>query len=125
MVKYKARITLIGPLVSEFMDHGILVLFGANAPEELKEFAVIHDGQELVEPIVAGDTVTIGQAAFRVLAVGDIVNKNLAALGHLVLKCNGQTKPEMPGDVCLEQKPFPYIEVGTKLIVAQQVNGSK
>jgi glucitol/sorbitol PTS system EIIA component len=119
MVKYKAKFTQIGPLVSEFLVHNILVLFGSSAPEELAEFAVIHDGQELVEPIVVGDTVSINEESFKVLAVGDVANINLKNLGHLILKCNGMTEPEMPGDVCLEDKPLPIIEVGTTLIVSR------
>jgi glucitol/sorbitol PTS system EIIA component len=122
MVKYKACVTQIGPLVAEFIAHGVLVFFGATAPEELTEFAIIHDGLELIEPIVAGDTVHIGDEAFQVLAVGEVANKNLSNLGHFVLKCNGQTEPEMPGDVCLEAKPLPVIKVGTMLIISHQNN---
>ena len=118
MIKYEACFTQIGPLVSEFLAHNILVLFGASAPDELAEFAVIHDGDKLIEPIAAGDIVSIDGEIFKVLAVGEVANTNLRNLGHLVLKCNGLTEPEMPGDVCLEEKPLPSIEVGTKLVVS-------
>lgn len=118
MIKYKAHFTQIGPMVSEFLEHNILVIFGASAPDELAEFAVIHDGEELVAPIQAGDTVLIGDEPFKVLAVGEVANINLANLGHLVLKCNGQDAPEMPGDVCLENKPLPPITVGTTLVIS-------
>jgi glucitol/sorbitol PTS system EIIA component len=117
MIKYESHFTQIGPLVSEFIDSNILVLFGETAPEELAEFAVIHDGKTLIEPIVSGDFVKIGEQVFQILAVGDVANTNLSNLGHLVLKFNGQTTVEMPGDVCLEAKPLPSIEVGTTLIV--------
>ena len=119
MIKYKAQFTQIGPLVSEFLAHNILVLFGASAPEELAEFAVIHDGVDLVEPIEAGDTVSINNEIFKILAVGEVANTNLKNLGHLVLQWNGRTEPEMPGDVCLEEKPLPLIEVGTTLLVSK------
>lgn len=118
MIKYKAQFTQIGPLVSEFLAHNILVLFGSTAPDELREFAVIHDGENLIEPIAVGDTVSFNDESFKVLAVGEVANTNLKNLGHLVLKCNGQTEPEMPGDVCLDDKPLPLIEVGTILIVS-------
>lgn len=120
MIKFTARFTWIGPMVSEFTSHGILVLFGEDAPAELKEFAVIHDGQPPVEPVAAGDNIQVGDREFRVLAVGEVANKNLAALGHLVLKCNGRETAEMPGDVCVEEKPLPPIEVGTTLVVSSQ-----
>lgn len=112
---YEARFIKIGPLASEFMDHNILVLFGESAPEELMEFAIIHDGDELSNTLSVDDIIEIGGEPFRVLAVGEVANKNLATLGHLILKCNGKTIPEMPGDVCLEEKSLPPIKIGTTL----------
>jgi len=53
-VKYKATVLEIGPLVTEFIDAGILVFFGETAPQELKEFSIIHDGKELKADIVPG-----------------------------------------------------------------------
>lgn len=118
MIKFKAKFTSIGPMVSEFINHNILVIFGESAPEELAEFAVLHDGKELLEPVAVGDTVSIDGEKFEVLAVGNIANVNLENLGHLVLKCNGKTIPDMPGDVCLESKPLPPINVDGTLEIS-------
>lgn len=112
MIKYEAKITAIGPLASEFLEHNMIVLFGQSAPEELAEFSVIHDGQTLHAPIEAGDTVCVGEECVQVLAVGDVANENLANLGHLVLKFNGHSEIEMPGDVCVEVRSLPPLEVG-------------
>lgn len=117
MIKYSAKFTQIGPLVSEFVDNGILVLFGDNAPEELAEFAVLHDGKKLSKPVAPGDHIVIGLNTFLVLAVGEVANLNLENLGHLVLKFNGQSSVEMPGDVCLESKALPPIDVGMVLTI--------
>lgn len=117
MKKYSATITHIGPFAGEFLAEQIIVLFGQDAPEELVEFSLIHDGTELLAPISAGDTVTIGDETFRILAVGEVANNNLANLGHLVLKFNGETEVEMPGDVCLSAVPLPPITVGTVLSI--------
>lgn len=115
MIKYEATITQIGPLTGEFIDAGILVLFGPGAPEELIEFAILHDGVTLHAPLAPGDTLWLGEAAFRILAVGEVANNNLGALGHLVLKFNGLTAPELPGDVCVEARPLPALAPGLKL----------
>lgn len=115
MIKYSATVTAIGPLTGEFVEAGILVLFGASAPEELRDFALIHDGEELAAPLGAGDAVWVDANCYRVLAVGDVANENLKNLGHLVLKFNGQTEPELPGDVCVELQPLPPVTVGTVL----------
>lgn len=113
MIKYQGTILSIGPLVEEFRQAGILVFFGADAPEELLDFSIIHDARELKEPVAAGDIVTIKEEKYKVLAVGDVVNTNLANLGHLILKFSGEEKARLPGDVNLEAKPVPEIEVGT------------
>lgn len=115
MIKYEARVTAIGPLVSEFTQAGILVLFREGAPEEVAEFALLHDGQTLHSPLAAGDQLWLGEEQFRILAVGEVANTNLASLGHLVLKFNGQTAPELPGDVCVEARPLPAARVGLTL----------
>lgn len=115
MIKYETRITAIGPLVAEFTQAGIWVLFGEGAPEEVAEFALLHDGRTLHSPVAAGDQLWIGDEQFRILAVGDVANTNLASLGHLVLKFNGQTAPELPGDVCVEARPLPEAHVGLTL----------
>jgi PTS system glucitol/sorbitol-specific IIA component len=118
MIKYNATITAIGPLVQEFLNEGIIVLFGQQAPEELAEFAILHDGTTLHAPLAAGDVVTMGDESYTVLAVGEVASDNLRNLGHLVLKCNGQHEVEMPGDVCVEAKPLPHLEVGMGLQVS-------
>jgi PTS system glucitol/sorbitol-specific IIA component len=115
MIKYQATVTAIGPYVAEFIDHQILVLFGAEAPEELAEFSILHDGKELKGELMVGDIVFLNDSPYKVLAVGEVANNNLKNLGHLVLKFNDETEPEMPGDVCLESKPFPKIGPGLKI----------
>lgn len=115
MVKYDAFVTEIGPLVTEFTEAGVLVFFGEDAPEELREFAIIHDGRHLEGQVDAGDLFCLDEECFRVLAVGEVANQNLGSLGHFIIKFNGQTVPEMPGDICAETGPLPKIEIGTRI----------
>lgn len=115
MVKYDAHVTSIGPLLGEFREGGVLVFFGLNAPAELAEFALLHDGQHLVAPVEPGDWFQLDTARFQVLAVGEIANRNLDHSGHFILKFNGQTEPEMPGDICVEHKPVPDVHLGMHL----------
>lgn len=112
MVKYSATISEIGLLVDEFISAGVLVFFGQDAPEELREFAILHDGETLNEEIAVGDQFCIGNECFTILAVGEVANQNLKALGHFIIKFNGEHKPEMPGDICAEVRPLPPIRVG-------------
>ncbi len=118
MIKYQGHITAIGPSASEFVEAGVLVFFGESAPPELAEFAILHDGKQLAGAIAPGDRVTLDTRSYRVLAVGEVANQNLSSLGHLVLKFNNQTVPEMPGDVCVEAAPLPELAVGTPFEIA-------
>src|SRR5512144_2086447 len=102
MIKYRAKITAIGPLAGEFIDAGVLVFFGQSAPSELAEFAILHDGTTLDGAVAPGDRLRLAGEDYAVLAVGEVANSNLSNLGHLVVKFNGQSQPEMPGDVCVE-----------------------
>ncbi|RCK75053.1 MAG: PTS system, glucitol/sorbitol-specific IIA component [Anaerolineae bacterium] len=112
IIKYAARISEIGPLVDEFISAGVLVFFGQNAPDELREFSILHDGGTLVEDITVGDQFCLEDECFTILAVGEVANQNLKALGHFIIKFNGEHKPEMPGDICAEVRPLPPIRVG-------------
>ena len=112
MIKYQGKIISIGPLVDEFKQAGILVFFGKNAPEELVEFSIIHDAIELVEPLNVGDSIFLGEEQFNILSIGDVANTNLANLGHLILKFNGETEARLPGDVNVELRSVPEIKVG-------------
>jgi PTS system glucitol/sorbitol-specific IIA component len=112
MIKYQGKIISIGPLVDEFKQAGILVFFGKNAPEELVEFSIIHDASELVEPLNVGDSIFLGEEQFNILSIGDVANTNLANLGHLILKFNGETEARLPGDVNVELRSVPEIKVG-------------
>jgi PTS system glucitol/sorbitol-specific IIA component len=117
VIKYEAEVVEIGPEVGEFLEAGIVVLFEKGSPAELAEFSVIHEHGPLLDNVTAGDVIVIGEEAFQVTAVGEVVNENLANLGHLILKTNGLEEPELPGDVCVESKPLPEISIGTKIRV--------
>ena len=112
-MRYSTVVTSVGPLLKEFLAERIIVLFNEDAPEELWEFAVIHRPDDTFEEVRPGDRVSFGSNdPIKVTAVGEVANKNIAALGHAVFKCNGKENAELPGDVCLEEVPLPEVEVG-------------
>lgn len=115
MINFLATVTEIGPLVEEFINAGILVFFGDNAPPELVEFSIIHDGKELKADLEPGDVIFIDDHDYKILAVGEVANSNFRNLGHLIMKFNGKAKVELPGDVCVESKPIPPVKVGTTI----------
>ncbi|GAC1536951.1 MAG: PTS glucitol/sorbitol transporter subunit IIA [Herpetosiphon sp.] len=117
---YELSITAIGPLVEEFTAEGVWVFFRDDAPEELAEFALLHHADVPREPIMAGQVIEIDGQRFAITGVGDIANTNIRELGHMVLKANGATDPELPGDVCIEARPLPQPSIGAIVRVWKQ-----
>jgi PTS system glucitol/sorbitol-specific IIA component len=109
---YSTTVTQIGELVESFRAAGYLVFFGANAPEELHDFCILHKVDSQSDSLQVGDVVTIGDTKLEVLAVGDVANENLMNLGHLNLKANGLQEAELPGDVNVQAGELPVLTVG-------------
>ena len=116
-IKYEMHVVEIGPLVSEFVDAKILVFFKFGAPPELAEFAILHEPSAFCEEVCPGDYIVIGNKQYQVTAVGEVANNNIRELGHMVMKCTGRTSAELPGDVCVEDKALPQIQVGMTIRV--------
>ena len=119
-IVYSTTVTAVGELVPDFADQGVLVFFGEDAPIELHEFSIIHKPDVIERAPQVGDTITLQQNMYNVLAVGSVASDNLLNLGHLDLKANGLSEPEMPGDVNVEAVSLPKVNVGDRLIVTSQ-----
>jgi glucitol/sorbitol PTS system EIIA component len=119
-IVYSSTVTAVGELVPDFAEQGVLVWFGENAPAELHEFSIIHVPEVATRAPQKGDMIKINENVFNVLAVGSVASENLLNLGHLDLKANGLTEPEMPGDVNVEAVSLPTVQVGDRLVVISQ-----
>ena len=119
-IVYSSTVTAVGELVPDFAEQGVLVWFGENAPTELHEFSIIHVPEVATRAPQKGDMIKINENVFNVLAVGSVASENLLNLGHLDLKANGLTEPEMPGDVNVEAVSLPTVNVGDRLVVISQ-----
>lgn len=116
---YESTVFAIGDLVPAFREQGMLVFFGANAPEELHDFCILHKVEHQEDQLKPGDIVTLDESSFAVLAVGDVANENLMNLGHLNLKANGLPNAELPGDVNIAVQELPEINIGTKIKITR------
>lgn len=114
-VIYQTKVNQLGPLVDEFYDEKMMILFKEDAPAELAEYCVLHSENHLTDEIQKGDTLWIDQTAYKVTAVGNAVNKNLSALGHITLKFNGEEEPDLPGTLVLEDKEMKKVQVGNTI----------
>ena len=119
----------------QFLPYEMLIFFGETAPEELRTLSLIHNGTHLVAELAAGDYLkfsppstteevhpyrltTMGETRmmdmdtqqpqwYRLTAVGEKVNANLAELGHIVVHFDGATTANVAGAVSVE----PALEV--------------
>jgi PTS system glucitol/sorbitol-specific IIA component len=115
--RYATTVTAVGDQVAEFVSQGLLIWFAEGAPEELHFFSVLHRPTVTTGGVRPGDTVRIGDQAFRVTAVGAVANDNMVSLGHMDLKANGDTEAPLPGDICLERLPLREPRPGTTLVI--------
>lgn len=116
---YETQVTAIGELVPAFREAGYLVFFGANAPEELHDFCILHEVEAKQDQLRPGDIVQVGDVHLPVLAVGDVANENLMNLGHLNLKANGLDNAELPGDVNTILGELPEVFIGTRVVITR------
>jgi PTS system glucitol/sorbitol-specific IIA component len=109
---YESTVTAVGSQVSAFLDHGILIFFGDEAPPELHDISVLHRASIAEDGPRPGDTVHLGDATLEVLAVGEVVRDNLLNLGHLDLKADGLVEAKLPGDVCVPRGELALLTAG-------------
>jgi glucitol/sorbitol PTS system EIIA component len=114
-LRYQSTVTGVGELAGEFFAEGIVVLFGEDAPEELREVAVVHRPQVTDGGLEPGDRIVLGDQTLTVTAVGPVADQNLVNLGHLVIKRNGATTHAQPGDVCCDQGVIPALTPGDEI----------
>jgi PTS system glucitol/sorbitol-specific IIA component len=119
-VVYQTTVTAVGEQVPAFLEHGILILFGAESPEELHSISVLHTTDVRESGPQAGDLVHIGDTEIPVLAVGEVVSDNLLNLGHLDFKADGRTEAKLPGDVCVAKGSLPTPRVGDVITIVRR-----
>lgn len=98
---YQTSVLGAGPEAATFADQNMLVLFGENAPDMLKEFCYFIDVNPVAGDIVPGCTFLINDSEYEITAVGEVAQQNLANLGHITLVFNGAIKPHLPGAINL------------------------
>ncbi|WP_332633520.1 PTS glucitol/sorbitol transporter subunit IIA [Halalkalibacter flavus] len=112
---YFTNVTSIGPMAATFYEDKMIILFKNDAPDELKEFCIVHEKNELNGEIMVGDIFKIGETEYEVTAVGSAVNQNLGNLGHITIRFNGSSEADLPGTLCLEDKEIKEITEGETL----------
>lgn len=119
MKKYYSTIVQeLGAQVNAFKGAGMLIMFNENAPQELREYCVLHRGNKLEDTVQPGDMFKIGDASYKIVFVGNQVQKNLKDLGHITLRFNANKDGEsLEGSLYLEEKPVADVAPGDEIAI--------
>lgn len=118
---FETRITEIGKDAYEMLSNNVLVLFGNDAPDLLKDICFMHTSKELKENIIAGDCIEIGSEVYNIVCVGKVACTTLSSMGHCSLIFGEVAGSEvLPGSVYLKERKIPEVEVGTCIRIIRQ-----
>lgn len=112
-VIYKNQVKALGKCVEEFKSEGIFILFGDNAPDELKDYCYSVSVEPINGKIAPGQILCVDDEQYKITAVGEEAPVTLAGLGHCTVNFSGATEVELPGTIYVESKPMPVIKAGT------------
>lgn len=114
---YKTVVKAIGAESHLFKDENMLILFGLNAPEELRDYCYNIEVTPVTEDINVGQVLVIGTNRYKITAVGDVVVKNLSDLGHITIKFDSATAADLPGTLHVESGVYPIIDLETSISI--------
>lgn len=101
-----------GELASAFLEEKTIILFGDSAPDTLKDYCYSIDVKDAAAKIQEGQTLEIDGKEFKIVLVGDVVQKNLEALGHISIRFTGESDG-LPGTIVVEDSEVPVLDVGS------------
>jgi len=116
---YHAIVVGMGGSAMSFLEQKMVVFFNHRAGPDLAEYSVLIDGGGECG-FVPGDYLILGDEQYKITAVGEEANKNLAALGHAVIKFDGKTGAELPGCIHVEAKEIVEITTGLSVVFCKK-----
>ena len=118
---YSTKIVGVGGDVPKFLNVvKMMVLFDDSMVlPELREFSVLHSGNQLDGVIKPGDILKVADSEFKIIKVGGEVHSNIRTLGHIIIKFDGGAGELMEGSVHVEDKPIPTIRIGDEISVIE------
>lgn len=116
---YENKVVELGNRVEAFMDEGMFIIFGENAPDTLKDFCYTTKVTPVDGTLQAGQKLIIDDISYEITAVGSLAQKNLEMLGHLTIVFNEAVEAGLPGSICVEAKPVPTLMVGSEIIIEE------
>ncbi|EOT30565.1 PTS glucitol/sorbitol transporter subunit IIA [Enterococcus saccharolyticus] len=117
MSVFTTTVLSIGPEAELFKEEKMVILFGKDAPDALADYCYNIEVRPTTGAITVKQELVIDDNHYQITSVGDVVLPNLENLGHITIKFDGATTPELPGTLYVEDKPMPEIGVGTTISI--------
>lgn len=112
---YENKVLGVGPHAEDFRATNMLILFGATAPPELKDYCYLVNVNPIDGQISVGDILRIDDGFYKITCIGAEAPVTLQSLGHCSIGFTGVTEPNMAGTLYVEQAEVPVLKVGTTI----------
>jgi len=119
-VIYENQVKACGIAVEEFKEAGMFIIFGDNAPAEIKDYCYSVSVNPINGEIRAGQYVVIDGVEYKITCVGYEAPVTLKGLGHCTFNFSGATEAELPGTIYVEAKPMPEMGIGTVIQIVEK-----
>lgn len=114
---FRTIVKNIGSEANAFKEDNMLILFGENAPDTLRDYCYTIEVHPSTAEIQTGMTLQVGHQPYKITSVGNKVKKNLDSLGHITINFNGSKEADLPGTLYVERKNYPILTIGTTLSI--------
>ena len=117
---FNTSIKDIGVSAKDFETEKMMILFGDNAPEGLKDYCFNIQVNTVGKNIEVGDTISFDSMKYKVTAVGTEANTTFKNLGHMTVKFDGNETADLPGTIHVEEKEYPKVQIGTTITLEKE-----
>lgn len=113
---FKTEIIAVGVEAQSMLDESqLFILFSGDAPQDLADYCFMISNKELDGHILPSCKLVIDEVAYPITAVGAVVEKNLAELGHITISLSGENEATLPGTLYIQADKKPVLTQGTTL----------
>lgn len=110
----------IGASAKDFESENMMILFGDDAPEGLKDYCYNIQVSDLEKSMEVGDTITFDAIKYTLTAVGSEANTTFKNLGHMTVKFDSSEAADLTGTIHVEAKDYPKIQIGTTITLEKE-----
>lgn len=118
-VIYENVVKAQGDSVEEFGSE-MMIFFGDNAPDTLKDYCHLIDIKKANGEIKVGDFFEVDGSKVEIIAVGEEALKNLENLGHLTVNLSGNVDDLLPGAIICKNEALNKIKVGSLIRIVEE-----